>query len=428
MSHLFFLFIYRAVIAPIAFFLLFFIGIPWNKKIREGFKMRWTKNGINPCLNAPAGARPIWVHCSSGEFEYAKPLVRQFKTLYPHVPILVTYFSPTYRRQIESDPLVDYAVPLPWDLPGPCHSFICHHDPRGLFIARTDLWPELLTQCRRKDIPCYLFSASLPQLKQWKKILGFYHRWVGGKLSCVGVVNQVDFKNFKSLGVTENSLKISGDTRYDQVLYRLENSKIQLTRPKELVDTTMVAGSTWPVEEPELIDGLCEFVKNGKMNLIIAPHEPTSSHLLRLEETILDCGLSSCRISHLSGWERGNVIVVDRVGILAELYRWADMAFIGGSLGRKVHSVMEPLAAGCICFVGPNHTNNSEAVELKESYLSGSQLRFVNVFRSSCELRKLMYNFMAEGLRGPQSEIIDFVRSRAGASREISRWPINGLF
>lgn len=385
--------------------------------------MRWTKNGINPSLNAPKGVQPIWIHCSSGEFEYAKPLIRELKTLYPRLPILVTYFSPTYRQQIESDPLVDHSVPLPWDLPGPCHSFLCHHNPRVLFVARTDLWPELLTQCNKKNIPCHLFSASLPQIKRWKKILGLYHRWVFRKMTRIGVIHQVDLENFRSLGIS--NLHISGDTRYDQVLYRLKNSKTQLTRPQELTThTTLVAGSTWPVDESKLLDGLSELIRNRQINLIIAPHEPTLRHLSQLEKTISKYGLLFCRIGDLRRWQKGHIIIVDRVGILAELYQWGDLAFIGGSFGRKVHSVMEPLAAGCVCFVGPDHMNNSEAVELKEYRLSGSKLRFVNTFESGRELEESIRDVISEGLRGPQSEIVNLIESRAGASRQISRWPL----
>ena len=326
MTHLFLILIYRGMVAPVAFFLLLFIGAPWSQKIREGFKMRWTKNGINPSLNAPKGVQPIWIHCSSGEFEYAKPLIRELKTLYRHLPILVTYFSPTYRQQIESDPLVDHSVPLPWDLPGPCHSFLCHHNPRVLFVARTDLWPELLTQCNKKNIPCHLFSASLPQIKRWKKILGLYHRWVFRKMTRIGVIHQVDLENFRSLGIS--NLHISGDTRYDQVLYRLKNSKTQLTRPQELTThTTLVAGSTWPVDESKLLDGLSELIRNRQINLIIAPHEPTLRHLSQLEKTISKHGLLFCRIGDLRRWQKGHIIIVDRVGILAELYQWGDLGF-----------------------------------------------------------------------------------------------------
>ena len=385
--------------------------------------MRWTKNGAY--FKDPKGTQPIWIHCASGEFEYAKPLIREFKTLYPQIPILVTYFSPTYRQQVESHPLVNYAAPLPLDLPGPCYSFIRHHNPRALFIARTDLWPELLTQCYKKNIPCYLFSASLPYLKGLKKMLGFYYRWVFCKLTRIGVINQTDYQNFKRLGLPESILKISGDTRYDQVLHRLKDARNAKKQVKELRNTTLMAGSTWPADESKLLEGLSAFIKSRQVNLIIAPHEPTPSHLSHLEKIISNHGLSFCRISHRHGWKKGCVLIVDQVGILAELYSWADLAFIGGSFGRKVHNVLEPLAAGCVCFVGPDHRNSSEAIELKERRLSGSQFHFVNVFKSSDELKRLIQRVRDEHLKGSQSEIISLVKARRGASGQISQWPIN---
>ncbi len=412
---------------------------------------------------------PIWIHCASGEFEYAKPLIRQWKASQPHCPILVTYFSPSYRKPIETDPLVDLSVPLPLDLPGPCHSFLRHYRPRALFIARTDLWPELLHQCRRMGLPCYLFSASFQQLRPLHKVFGFYYRWIWGHLNLIGVINSVDFKNFKSMGVSEEKLKVCGDTRYDQVFYRLENPRSSLQSPKGLATTaptpTLVAGSTWPVDEVKLLEGAATLVQNGKLHLIVAPHEPTRQHLLNFEKMMSHHKLDFRPLSQWKYWKKGEVLLVDQMGLLAEIYPWADFAFVGGSFHRKVHSVMEPLAAGCIGFVGPKHMNNAEAMEFKAQKLRSmrvSQLNVVNVFNTGNELKALLHRAMAKelkgaksskelssdseelspdseelspnsvelnskslGLKSPKDEIIDLMKSRRGSSRKIVQWPLH---
>ncbi|MCB0394319.1 MAG: hypothetical protein KDD25_07155, partial [Bdellovibrionales bacterium] len=97
--------------------------------------------------------RPIWIHTSSGEFEYAKPLIRKLKEQNPKCLILVTYFSPTYKKNIESFKEVDFAVPSPFDTPSEVRKFLDYFNPAILLISRTDLWPEMLTQTRNRGIP-----------------------------------------------------------------------------------------------------------------------------------------------------------------------------------------------------------------------------------------------------------------------------------
>lgn len=116
--------------------------------------------------------------------------------------------------------------------------------------------------------------------------------------------------------------------------------------------------------------------KDLGVHWILAPHEPTEPHLAALEKKLHTQGFVAQR---LSAWRGGAdkdlaatnaVTLIDRVGILAELYTQADIAFVGGSFKKKVHSVMEPLAAGCVTFVGPLHTNNGEALLFKDKPLA----------------------------------------------------------
>src|SRR4051812_29225034 len=138
------LWFYRLIAVP-----LFTVSLPFlaltNRKIRRGLGMRmqtrdWPRLSKNP----------VWIHASSGEFEYAKPVIRELKARHPDIPIVVTYFSPTFALGVENFPGVDFALPLPLDLPGPCTSFLKHVNPRVLLIARTDFWPEMLSQVRRR--------------------------------------------------------------------------------------------------------------------------------------------------------------------------------------------------------------------------------------------------------------------------------------
>src|SRR6185437_15712095 len=108
-----FFFVYRFIIWPIVIVAVLFTK-RWNKKLSQAYLIRKHRQDI-PAFDRP----PIWIHASSGEFEYARPVIRQLKAADPAQPIVVTYFSPSYASAIAATPGVDWSTPLPLDLPGP---------------------------------------------------------------------------------------------------------------------------------------------------------------------------------------------------------------------------------------------------------------------------------------------------------------------
>ena len=153
------IFIYRTLVAPLGFLLLIFISPFLSAKIRSIVQLRRQRK-----LKDLTIKNPIWIHCSSGEFEYAKSMIREIKKTKPNEKILVTYLSSTYVKAIEQFPGVDESFPLPFDLPGPIGQFLNQVQPKCLLIARTDLWPEVLTQTRKKKIPA--FQKCFPDCKK----------------------------------------------------------------------------------------------------------------------------------------------------------------------------------------------------------------------------------------------------------------------
>src|SRR6185437_14055342 len=105
MKNKLFLFFYRAVMAPAGVFLAVTLGSLFVPKVREGLRRR-RQRVVWPSFSKA----PLWIHASSGEFEYAKPSIREMKQRDPSLPIVVTYFSPTYAKVIESFPGVDLAL------------------------------------------------------------------------------------------------------------------------------------------------------------------------------------------------------------------------------------------------------------------------------------------------------------------------------
>jgi 3-deoxy-D-manno-octulosonic-acid transferase len=126
---------------------------------------------------------------------------------------------------------------------------------------------------------------------------------------------------------------------------------------------TLVAGSTWPADETGLLPAWRDVVATGiAVRLVLVPHEPTPEHLQATEAALSRLGLESQRYSQLGDDAcRAGVVVVDRVGILAELYETGDAAYVGGAFTTGVHSVLEPAIMGIPVVFGPRHDNSPEA-------------------------------------------------------------------
>lgn len=420
MNSLFFL-LYRAIAWPLmknAFKTLSF----FNAKIRRGLEMRErNENGVLPWLACEQNTEPIWIHCASGEFEYAKPVITRLKRQRPDLKIMVTYFSPSFAQAIQKFPGVDFSCPLPWDEPHCLRSFIQWHNPKALLIARTDTWPEMLRQAKHAGLPSLLFSATLPANSGRARGLG---RWMSAVtfsfLDQIDCVSDEDLLVFESLGVGSRA-RLAGDTRYDQVIARLESPKP--LREELFADADrsecFVAGSTWSEDEVVLIKALSRF-KSPLIRLMIAPHEPSESHLRSLETALKDKGFQTTRYTKAESWSASEVLLIDKVGILAELYLKSRYAFVGGSFRKTVHSVMEPLAAGCLTWVGPRHQNNREALYFKTLEIA-PHLKIVNVCHDAMVLAAslgLAMQSQTDFSAVIQKEIV----AKTGQSERVVEW------
>ncbi len=164
--------------------------------------------------------------------------------------------------------------------------------------------------------------------------------------------------------------------------------------------------------------------------LVLVPHEPTDSHLSEVESLLRQSGLSFSRYSQAREFTE-NVLLVDQVGLLAELYAKAQFAFVGGSFKKTVHSVMEPLAAGCLTIVGPKHSNNREAIEFQTVRVA-PQLTAVQSIDSSTKLAEYLQTALNSVFEEKQSEelnrkIKSEIEQRSGASARVIDWISNHL-
>lgn len=397
---------YRLLVVPVLALAMPALAV-LNRKVRRGLALR-----MKPRPFPEFRERPLWIHAASGEFEYAKPVIREWRERFPGIPVVVTYFSPTFALGVENFPGVDFAMPLPLDLPGPCASFLRHVNPRMLLIARTDFWPEMLHQVRRRGIPVRVFSYTQREGKSH-----WLTRFQLGMADEVDCVSADDVRNLEGASVA-TKVSVLGDTRYDQVRYRLDHPKV-LPPVLEPVRLCLVAGSTWAQDEDVLLPAVAPSLSAGRLQMILVPHEPTEDHVRALKQQLEERGLSYVLYSEQRRWDDKHVLLVDRVGVLAELYLWADIAFVGGSFKRGVHSVMEALGAGAATLVGPRCRNNREALEFAELKLAGMSPLTIVIDQVAMRARVEELVGNAPALARLRQALKDEFDRRLGASRRL---------
>jgi 3-deoxy-D-manno-octulosonic-acid transferase len=324
---------------------------------------------------AGGGARPwdspgprVWFHASSmGEFEQAKPIISMLRQRRPGVKVAVTFFSPSGYENSQSYREADLISYIPFDSPANARRFISLVKPSAAVIMRYDLWPNHVWAMRDAGVPAILANATLRKssLRNSALFRGF-HRSLYDSLAAVLTVTDTDRDLFIGYGVERAVVETAGDTRYDQVARRCEESRRKQYLPPGLLrgKTVVVVGSSWDEDEKLLLPALEEFAAAyPDLLVVLVPHEPTLGHIAALEDR-LEGRMTSIRFSQLVSYAGERVIIVDSVGVLVSLYQYAHIVYVGGGFGTGVHNVLEPAVYGVPVVIGPNHRNSNEAVEL----------------------------------------------------------------
>ncbi|MCX7978435.1 MAG: hypothetical protein N2578_05470 [Bdellovibrionaceae bacterium] len=401
----------RYVFFPLAKWSLIFLSPLLSKKVKQ--LVRDKRKPQFQSNRTPRPGQPIWVHAASGEVEYARPVLRELSRLLPQCPLLVTYTSPSAIRILRNIPEADWWGAAPWDTPWDVENFIEQWRPRVALFARTDVWPNTAFTLQRHGIPSLLFSATFsPTSSRLSSLSAIITEASLNKLNMIYCVSNVDRSLLFSKLKISTPVEVRGDTRFDQVFYRLDHPKP--VRSIELPSKQIiVAGSTWPEDEEVLLPALRAL---PEVRLLLAPHEIHPERIVELEQKLARLGMSFQLYSQANRWE-SDVLILDEIGILAEIYRWGDVAFVGGSFRRQVHSVMEPLACGLPVLVGPYHQNNREAVELQNQIYPVRAVVAVQSERELIEQLKIWLN-----TRPTKEQIRNLIQGQMGASLAVAEW------
>lgn len=319
---------------------------------------RWARDHRDP-------ARPLlWMHAPSvGEGLQARPVIALLRERHRDLQVVYTYFSPSAERFAASVG-ADFADYLPFDTATAAARLLDALRPDAIVFAKLDLWPRLAEAARARTVPLGMISATLSAGSGRGGLLA--RALLGDAYAALGLVGAIDTEDgarLVALGVHADRVRVTGDTRYDQVAARAAatDPASGLLSPLASARPTLVAGSTWPADEAALLPAWLEVRRAvPDARLIIAPHEPTPEHLAPVEQWARGAGLSIARLGDATATH--DVVLVDRVGVLGELYALADAAFVGGGFhAAGLHSVLEPAAFGAPVLFGPLHANSRDA-------------------------------------------------------------------
>jgi 3-deoxy-D-manno-octulosonic-acid transferase len=399
-------------------------------------------------------ARPlVWVHAPSvGEALMAQAVIAELRRSRPDLQVVFTHFSPSAERVV-AEVGADVWGYVPWDTKGDVRRALAALRPAVLVFVRTDVWPVLAREAEAAGARLVLINAVLSEGSgrlsgPARGLMTSTYR----RLDAVGAVSDEHGARYRRLGVPADRIHATGDARFDQVWSRIEaRGLFELRGAADAVDrapesvrpiwralyepdlVTVVAGSTWPADEKVLLPPLTVLRRDHRVRVVVAPHEPTPGHLEALERRLDRLALPHARLGALlaagveasggsapptvgvSGPASGTaptVVVVDRLGVLADLYALAEVAYVGGGFGRAgLHSIVEPAALGVPVLFGPAHGNAREA-----GALAARGGGFVVTGQPDVEhrLRGFLENPAAPAAAGAIAR--EFVRSETGAA------------
>ena len=398
------------------------IGSLFNKKIKKMWRgereaVDLLKEKVDPT------AKYVWFHAASlGEFEQGRPLIEQLRATHPEYKILLTFFSPSgyeVRKNYEGADIVCY---LPLDTIRNARRFLRAVHPVMAFFIKYEFWYNYLHILRHRGVPVYSVSSIF---RPGQVFFKWYGRNYAKVLHCIThffVQNEVSLQLLKGIGIDEAT--VVGDTRFDRVLQIKEQAKelpiveafkgingkgdackdnlsedacngdlsddackrvlsedackedlsedackedLSENACKEDLSENgckgckvFVAGSSWQPDEDIFIRF---FNDHPDWKLIIAPHVIGEDHLAYILDKLQMKAVRYTQATKQSAAE-ARCLIIDCFGLLSTIYRYGEIAYVGGGFGVGIHNVPEAAVWGVPVLFGPNNKRFQEAQDL----------------------------------------------------------------
>lgn len=302
-----------------------------------------------------------WFHCASlGEFEQAKPFILKLKKEQPTHKILITFFSPSGYELRKNDRIATHICYLPIDSKKNAAQFINLVKPNEVYFVKYEFWYYFLKTLKTNNIPTFLLSGVFRENQPFFKFYGSLHRKMLACFTYFFLQNKASEQLLHQISV-KNTI-VTGDTRIDNVY---KNAQQPLTLP--LIEQftankkTIVLGSSWKNEE-ELIAQYIAFTDKD-FNYIIAPHDVNENHIEKIKKLLTNNYLCYSDANSVN-INQHSVLIIDNIGILAAVYQYTDIAFVGGGFSGALHNILEPASFGNAIIIGPKYKKFHEATDL----------------------------------------------------------------
>ena len=357
------------------------------------------------------GERYLWFHAASlGEFEQGRPLMERIRREYPEYKILLTFFSPSGYEVRKNYAGADIICYLPFDTPRNVRRFLELAHPCMAFFIKYEFWQNYLKGLQRRDIPVYSVSSIFRRNQ-------VFFRWYGGKyykvltrFTHLFVQNEVSKDLLATLGI--HNVTVVGDTRFDRVIEIFRQAKqLPLVEAfKGQCRRVMVAGSSWQPDEDIFIP---YFNAHPEMKLIIAPHVIGEDHLKEITGKLKRPYVRYTQTTEEEA-AKADCLIVDCFGLLSSIYRYGEVAYVGGGFGVGIHNVLEAAVYGVPVLFGPNNRRFREARGLLDAG-GGIEVTDRRTFDSTMDKLLSDGTYLADCGQCAG----DYVRSQAGASDKV---------
>lgn len=371
------------------------IGSLFNKKIKKMWRgereaVDLLKEKVDPT------AKYVWFHAASlGEFEQGRPLIEQLRATHPEYKILLTFFSPSgyeVRKNYEGADIVCY---LPLDTIRNARRFLRAVHPVMAFFIKYEFWYNYLHILRHRGVPVYSVSSIFRPGQVFFKWYGRNYAKVLHGITHFFVQNEVSLQLLKGIGIDEAT--VVGDTRFDRVLQIKEQAKkLPIVEAFKGINgkgdackedlsedackgalsedackdnlsengckgcKVFVAGSSWQPDEDIFIRF---FNDHPDWKLIIAPHVIGEDHLAYILDKLQMKAVRYTQATEQSAAE-ARCLIIDCFGLLSTIYRYGEIAYVGGGFGVGIHNVPEAAVWGVPVLFGPNNKRFQEAQDL----------------------------------------------------------------
>ena len=353
----------------------------------------------------------IWIHTASlGEFEQVRPLIEEIRHHYPQFFLLLTFFSPSGYHVRKHYKQVDSVQYLPLDYMRSMYHFFRVVRPIAGIIVKYDFWPLMARCAYQEGVPLISIGTRLLPSQLYFRTYGAFFR---NTLKCFTAFLVQDVRSSQLLRrISCYEVEVVGDLRYDGVASakKLEANFEVIDQFKDSSKLLVVWGSLWPNEWPSCSKAMQAF---EQLQHIIVPHQITETFLQRIERS-LDGQVQ--RFSSYTPQKNTNYLLLDKVGMLSRLYRWGDLAYVGGGKRGALHNILEPTAYGLpvVCWA---HCANEKFPELKE--LEALQVAYA--IKNYRQLHEILLKWSTQpALREVASQhAATFTSSKRGACQKI---------